>query len=281
VLDRLGTAQRGPLYETTVMSNLGYFQLKANPGVWQLRLREGRSKEIFAIAKADGMESSSDVTVGELLLVVIFSRFLIRGRPLPSHATTNSQRCAADLPACRLSNLLTTQLVNSLATQLANAATCIRPSSNPNPPCTVPCLHIMLAHHTPLASTAQAPTVVLDSFRGKFLTMRVARNEGKEKAILLGDEPANADADSADGEVADGADSDGADGADGKGADGKGADGAAAKEGEGGLWSSIKSLVGDAIKPDEPAVLVPEVFGLALKNRTGVTINVFSLASGV
>ena len=31
------------------MANLGYLQLKANPGVWQLRLREGRSKDVYRI----------------------------------------------------------------------------------------------------------------------------------------------------------------------------------------------------------------------------------------
>jgi len=35
--------------ETIVMANLGYFQLKAQPGVWQLELRDGPSKEIFAL----------------------------------------------------------------------------------------------------------------------------------------------------------------------------------------------------------------------------------------
>jgi len=31
------------------MANLGYFQLKAEPGVWTLGLREGPSQEIFSI----------------------------------------------------------------------------------------------------------------------------------------------------------------------------------------------------------------------------------------
>ena len=35
--------------DTLVMSNLGYFQLKANPGLWQLRLAEGASREIYRI----------------------------------------------------------------------------------------------------------------------------------------------------------------------------------------------------------------------------------------
>jgi hypothetical protein len=31
------------------MQNLGYFQLKANPGVWQLRLAEGRASDLYNI----------------------------------------------------------------------------------------------------------------------------------------------------------------------------------------------------------------------------------------
>lgn len=35
--------------DTLVMANLGYFQLKALPGVWHLGLREGRSSELYSI----------------------------------------------------------------------------------------------------------------------------------------------------------------------------------------------------------------------------------------
>lgn len=35
--------------DTLVMQNLGYFQLKANPGVWQLQLAEGRGAELYNI----------------------------------------------------------------------------------------------------------------------------------------------------------------------------------------------------------------------------------------
>lgn len=37
--------------DTIVMANLGYFQLKANPGAWLLRLRQGRSADIYSIAR--------------------------------------------------------------------------------------------------------------------------------------------------------------------------------------------------------------------------------------
>lgn len=45
----LGTRDKPELMDTIVMANLGYFQLKANPGAWILRLRPGRSDEIYEI----------------------------------------------------------------------------------------------------------------------------------------------------------------------------------------------------------------------------------------
>lgn len=40
--------------DTLVMANLGYFQLKANPGAWNLRLRHGKSSDIYDITQVDG-----------------------------------------------------------------------------------------------------------------------------------------------------------------------------------------------------------------------------------
>ena len=45
------------MVDTIVMANLGYFQLKANPGVWQLALREGRSADIYDVASHEGTDS--------------------------------------------------------------------------------------------------------------------------------------------------------------------------------------------------------------------------------
>ena len=62
----LGTTQNPKMYDTIVMANLGYFQLKANPGSWVLKLREGPSKEIYEIASTKGTSTpsgSSDIVV--------------------------------------------------------------------------------------------------------------------------------------------------------------------------------------------------------------------------
>ncbi|XP_037075354.1 LOW QUALITY PROTEIN: UDP-glucose:glycoprotein glucosyltransferase 1-like [Pollicipes pollicipes] len=52
----LGTARRPVVVDTIVMANLGYFQLKASPGAWTLRLRQGRSADIYNLISLDGQE---------------------------------------------------------------------------------------------------------------------------------------------------------------------------------------------------------------------------------
>uniref|UniRef100_A0A674F4V3 UDP-glucose ceramide glucosyltransferase-like 1 n=1 Tax=Salmo trutta TaxID=8032 RepID=A0A674F4V3_SALTR len=56
----LGMSQDPLMQDTIVMANLGYFQLKANPGAWILKLREGRSEDIYQILAHDGTDSPSD-----------------------------------------------------------------------------------------------------------------------------------------------------------------------------------------------------------------------------
>ncbi|XP_029039597.1 UDP-glucose:glycoprotein glucosyltransferase [Osmia bicornis bicornis] len=52
----LGTEKRPIMVDTIVMANLGYFQLKANPGEWILRLRQGRSAEIYDFTTVGGQD---------------------------------------------------------------------------------------------------------------------------------------------------------------------------------------------------------------------------------
>lgn len=52
----LGTEKEPVMVDTIVMANLGYFQLKANPGEWLLRLRQGRSSEIYNISSVEGVD---------------------------------------------------------------------------------------------------------------------------------------------------------------------------------------------------------------------------------
>ncbi|KAJ2896623.1 killer toxin resistant protein [Coemansia aciculifera] len=46
---RIGTIDDMPKAETIVMANLGYLQLKANPGVWRFGIRPGRSADIYKL----------------------------------------------------------------------------------------------------------------------------------------------------------------------------------------------------------------------------------------
>ncbi|XP_031955950.1 UDP-glucose:glycoprotein glucosyltransferase 2 isoform X4 [Corvus moneduloides] len=58
----LGTKKNPVMVDTIVMANLGYFQLKANPGAWTLRLRKGRSEEIYQVFSHEGTDSVADLT---------------------------------------------------------------------------------------------------------------------------------------------------------------------------------------------------------------------------
>lgn len=53
----LGTKSNPLMFDTIVMANLGYFQLKANPGTYVLRLREGKSVEIYDITSHENTDS--------------------------------------------------------------------------------------------------------------------------------------------------------------------------------------------------------------------------------
>ncbi|XP_028929420.1 UDP-glucose:glycoprotein glucosyltransferase 2 isoform X3 [Ornithorhynchus anatinus] len=56
----LGMKNKPAMLDTIVMANLGYFQLKANPGAWTLRLRKGKSEDIYHIIGHEGADSPSD-----------------------------------------------------------------------------------------------------------------------------------------------------------------------------------------------------------------------------
>ncbi|KAK5645916.1 hypothetical protein RI129_004380 [Pyrocoelia pectoralis] len=62
----LGTKKEPIVVDTIVMSNLGYFQLKANPGAWILKLRQGRSADLYDIVgldKTDLLNKNTDIKV--------------------------------------------------------------------------------------------------------------------------------------------------------------------------------------------------------------------------
>lgn len=87
-----------------VMANLGYFQLKANPGRWHLDLRRGRSSEVYEIDSvgAEGWKSRVIEQTGQTFSVstlegkTLYPRF----RRRPGHEQTELLD-DADAPASR------------------------------------------------------------------------------------------------------------------------------------------------------------------------------------
>uniref|UniRef100_A0A8C5FI82 UDP-glucose ceramide glucosyltransferase-like 1 n=1 Tax=Gadus morhua TaxID=8049 RepID=A0A8C5FI82_GADMO len=80
----LGTGQRPLRQDTIVMANLGYFQLKANPGAWILKLRKGRSEDIYQILTHDGTDSPDDAGDVVVTLNSFQSKIIkVRVRPAP------------------------------------------------------------------------------------------------------------------------------------------------------------------------------------------------------
>jgi len=69
-----GTSARGKLMsDTLVMSNLGYFQLKGQPGVFNLSIAEGRSRDIYHIAPPDDADDAATVAGGDGRIVTVGS----------------------------------------------------------------------------------------------------------------------------------------------------------------------------------------------------------------
>lgn len=84
----LGTPSRPAVVDTIVMANLGYFQLKASPGLWHLRLREGRSQDIYDIQShehTDTPVNSSDVIVAMASFKSKIIRIKVAKKPEKKH----------------------------------------------------------------------------------------------------------------------------------------------------------------------------------------------------
>ncbi|KAF6779417.1 hypothetical protein AHF37_03007 [Paragonimus kellicotti] len=67
----LGPASDLGRYDTIVMANLGYFQLKAGPGIWHLNIRPGRSRDLYTMIDDD----DTGTHVNSTDLVINFNSF--------------------------------------------------------------------------------------------------------------------------------------------------------------------------------------------------------------
>ncbi|KAL9964464.1 hypothetical protein ACROYT_G028110 [Oculina patagonica] len=94
----LGTPRNPAMFDTIVMANLGYFQLKASPGAWSLRVREGRSSEIYEIESVSGSEKEDDghftvvvdSFIGKLMKVKVKRKPGMEGKDLLSDSDSKS-----------------------------------------------------------------------------------------------------------------------------------------------------------------------------------------------
>ncbi|KAG0277722.1 hypothetical protein BGZ95_005473 [Linnemannia exigua] len=83
----LGTKAQPHVSDTLVMANMGYFQLKANPGVWEMVLRPGRTLQVFSIESigyegwvSGGVENlKRDVVIANFEGLVLYPR-LVRNK---------------------------------------------------------------------------------------------------------------------------------------------------------------------------------------------------------
>ncbi|KAI9888352.1 MAG: hypothetical protein M1814_000559 [Vezdaea aestivalis] len=69
----IGTEKNPHYADTIAMANLGYFQFKANPGVWKLDLQAGRTKDIYNLTSAG--TKGYKVTPGDDTLEVVLKSF--------------------------------------------------------------------------------------------------------------------------------------------------------------------------------------------------------------
>lgn len=89
----LGTKEQEVVVDTIVMANLGYFQLKANPGAWTLKLRHGKSSEIYDVTNVDGLNTIHAINDG--LVSIVINSF--RSHVLKVRVTKKPDKLNADL----------------------------------------------------------------------------------------------------------------------------------------------------------------------------------------
>jgi UDP-glucose:glycoprotein glucosyltransferase len=56
---------------TLVMANLGYYQLKANPGLWSYSIRSGRSSEVFELEEIEGSGAAGPTVDGQAYQILL------------------------------------------------------------------------------------------------------------------------------------------------------------------------------------------------------------------
>ena len=70
----LGTFSDEDLDDTITMANLGYVQLKGGPGVWEMKIREGRSSQVYQLDKLQSEFNDTRVVVDTFEGVQLFPK---------------------------------------------------------------------------------------------------------------------------------------------------------------------------------------------------------------
>lgn len=73
-----------PIDDTQVVANLGYFQFKAKPGVFQLEIRQGRGRKLYKLESAgnEGWQSATVEEIGSEITLTSFEGLTLYPRLL-------------------------------------------------------------------------------------------------------------------------------------------------------------------------------------------------------
>ncbi|PKI82787.1 killer toxin resistant protein [Malassezia vespertilionis] len=71
-------AEDGQALDTIVMENLGYFQFRAQPGVWRMDIHAGRSKDVYTMTSTGTHSSEQGLSVAHLLGKTLYPTFAKR-----------------------------------------------------------------------------------------------------------------------------------------------------------------------------------------------------------
>lgn len=85
----LGQGSTEHLLDTLVMSNLGYFQLKVAPGVWNMRLAPGRSRDLYAIRSSTLLDGSQRLSAQVSCSCRLMVECMLCQRPTQPHLASD------------------------------------------------------------------------------------------------------------------------------------------------------------------------------------------------
>lgn len=72
----LKTAVGGIISDTVTMANLGYVQLKANPGVYEMVIRPGRGRDLYEFDSITDSDQQLGILIGDFGAKVVVNSFM-------------------------------------------------------------------------------------------------------------------------------------------------------------------------------------------------------------